>query len=55
MSLGPRLELSQTQRLTMTPQLRQAISLLQMSSHELAEHLSEEAKKPFTGIDRTRG
>ena len=45
MALGPRLEVSQTQRLSMTPQLRQAISLLQMSNAELADHIAEEVEK----------
>ena len=45
MALGPRLEVSQTQRLSMTPQLRQAISLLQMTNAELADHIAEEAEK----------
>jgi len=45
MALGPRLEVSQTQRLSLTPQLRQAISLLQMSNVELADYLAEEAEK----------
>lgn len=45
MALGPRLELNQTQRLTMTPQLRQAISLLQMTNTELADHILTEAEK----------
>ena len=45
MALGPRLEVSQTQRLSMTPQLRQAISLLQMSNAELSDHIAEEVEK----------
>ena len=45
MALGPRLEVSQTQRLSLTPQLRQAISLLQMSNAELADHIAEEVEK----------
>ncbi len=45
MALEPRLEVSQTQRLNMTPQLRQAISLLQMSNAELADHIAEEVEK----------
>jgi len=45
MALGPRLELNQTQRLMMTPQLRQAISLLQMSNTELTDHISAEGRK----------
>ncbi|MEM7236771.1 MAG: hypothetical protein AAF501_02955, partial [Pseudomonadota bacterium] len=32
MSLGVRLELNQSQQLVMTPQLQQAIKLLQMSN-----------------------
>ena len=32
MTLGPRLELKQSQSLSMTPQLQQAIKLLQMSN-----------------------
>jgi len=45
MALGPRLEVNQTQRLNLTPQLRQAISLLQMTNVELADYLAEEAEK----------
>ncbi len=45
MALGPRIEISQTQRLSMTPQLRQAISLLQMTNAELADHINEEIEK----------
>ena len=44
MALGQRLEVNQTQRLVMTHQLRQAISLLQMSNVELIEHLLGEAQ-----------
>ena len=36
MALGPRLDLRQTQTLVMTPQLRQAIKLLQYSNVEVA-------------------
>lgn len=45
MALGPKLDLRQNQRLTMTPQLRQAISLLQMSNIEISAHIAEEAEK----------
>lgn len=45
MALSPRLEIRQTQQLSMTPQLRQAIALLQMSNLELTEHLTEEVEK----------
>lgn len=48
MALSPRLELKASQQLTMTPQLQQAIRLLQMNSAELAEFLTEEiARNPF--------
>lgn len=45
MALGPRLEVSQTQRLSLTPQLRQAISLLQMTNVELTDHIAGEVEK----------
>ena len=45
MALAPRLELRQSQSLVMTPQLQQAIKLLQMSNLELAEHLAAEVEK----------
>jgi RNA polymerase sigma-54 factor len=41
-SIGPRLQLAQRQALAMTPQLQQAIRLLQMSQQELAVYLREE-------------
>ncbi len=49
---GPYLELKQTQGLVMTPQLRHAISLLQMSNMDLAAHLRQEIQSnPFLEID----
>lgn len=45
MALAPRIELRQTQSLVMTPQLQQAIKLLQMSSVELAGYLAAEVEK----------
>ncbi len=42
MALTPRLELRQSQSLVMTPQLQQAIKLLQFSSMELAAYVEEE-------------
>lgn len=45
MSPTLRLELKQTQHLTMTPQLRQAITLLQMSNVELTSLLEAEVEK----------
>lgn len=45
MALSTRLTARQTQTLTMTPQLRQAIELLQMSSLELQRFINEEVEK----------
>lgn len=45
MTLSPRLEARQNQTLVMTPQLRQAIALLQMSNLALAEHVAAEVEK----------
>jgi RNA polymerase sigma-54 factor len=48
MALGPRIELRQSQQLVMTPQLTQAIRLLQLSNLELETVISEEmAKNPL--------
>jgi RNA polymerase sigma-54 factor len=45
MALGPRLDLRQAQTLVMTPQLRQAIKLLQYSNVEVANFIEEELEK----------
>src|SRR5215469_7814522 len=45
MALGPRLDLRQTQALVMTPQLRQAIKLLQYSNVEVASFVEEELER----------
>ena len=45
MALSPRLELKQGQALVMTPQLQQAIKLLQLSNIELAEYCEAELEK----------
>jgi RNA polymerase sigma-54 factor len=45
MSIGLRLDLKQTQQLVMTPQLQQAIKLLQMSNLELAEYVERAAEQ----------
>jgi RNA polymerase sigma-54 factor len=45
MALSPRIELRQSQQLVMTPQLQQAIKLLQMSNLQLAEYLAGEVEK----------
>lgn len=42
MALSPRLDLRQTQSLVITPQLQQAIKLLQLSALELAEYVEQE-------------
>ena len=45
MALGPRLDLRQTQALVLTPQLQQAIRLLQLSNLELEAVIAEEISK----------
>ena len=45
MVLGPRLDQRQSQSLVMTPQLQQAIKLLQMSNLELTEFVEEELEQ----------
>jgi len=48
MALTPKLEIRQSQSLLMTPQLRQAINLLQLSNLELNEFLEQELNQnPF--------
>ncbi|HUJ46820.1 MAG TPA: RNA polymerase factor sigma-54 [Rhizomicrobium sp.] len=52
MALAQRLELRQGQSLVMTPQLQQAIKLLQLSNLELAEFVEQELEKnPFLERD----
>ena len=45
MAIGPRLDLRQTQSLVMTPQLRQAIKLLQSSNLEVSAFIEEELER----------
>ena len=45
MGLGPSLSIRQSQQLVLTPQLRQAIQLLQLSNLELEGYLAEELSK----------
>lgn len=45
MALTPRLELKHSQTLVMTPQLQQAIRLLQLTNLELTDFLTEEVEK----------
>lgn len=44
-SVGPRLDLRQSQQLVMTPQLQQAIKLLQLSNLELADYIEKELEQ----------
>lgn len=45
MAIGPRLELRQSQSLVMTPQLQQAIKLLQLTNLELGEYVEQELEQ----------
>ena len=45
MAIGPRLEFKQSQALVMTPQLRQAIKLLQFSNLEVSAYVEEELER----------
>jgi len=45
MALAPRLDLRQSQQLVMTPQLQQAIKLLQLNNLELADYVAEEVER----------
>src|ERR1700742_224089 len=45
MAIAPRLDLRQTQTLVMTPQLRQAIKLLQFSNVEVNAFVDEEMER----------
>ncbi|WP_025897632.1 RNA polymerase factor sigma-54 [Kordiimonas gwangyangensis] len=45
MALTPRLDLRQSQQLVMTPQLQQAIKLLQLSNLELADYVAQEVER----------
>ncbi|MGF1560899.1 MAG: RNA polymerase factor sigma-54 [Geminicoccaceae bacterium] len=52
MSLGLRLDIKQTQGLVMTPQLQQAIKLLQLSNIELNAYVERELQEnPFLEVD----
>jgi RNA polymerase sigma-54 factor len=51
---GPKLEFRQSQQLVMTPQLQQAIKLLQLSNLELSEFVAEQLEEnPFLEADET--
>ncbi len=54
MAIGPRLDLRQSQSLLITPQLQQAIKLLQMSSIELAVYVDQELEaNPLLEVDES--
>ncbi len=54
MAIGPRLDLRQSQTLVMTPQLRQAIKLLQFSNIEASAFVEEELERnPLLERDET--
>lgn len=56
MALTPRLDLRQSQQLVMTPQLQQAIKLLQLSNLELADYVAEEVERnPFLEVGEVGG
>jgi RNA polymerase sigma-54 factor len=56
MALGPRLDIRQSQSLVLTPQLTQAIKLLQLSNLELEAVIAEEiAKNPLLEASRDEG
>lgn len=56
MALTPRLDLRQTQLLVMTPQLQQAIKLLQFSSLELCEYVDMQLERnPLLERDESAG
>ena len=56
MALSQRLDLRQSQSLVMTPQLQQAIKLLQFSNNELSEFIDEELiKNPLLERDEGEG
>lgn len=55
MVLSPRLQITQSQKLMMNPQMQQAIQLLQLTNVELNDMLAVEMeKKPVSGIRRRR-
>ena len=56
MALTPKLELRQSQSLVMTPQLQQAIKLLQLSNLELSSFVEEQVEKnPLLELEEREG
>ena len=54
-SLGPRLDLRQSQSLVMTPQLQQAIKLLALSNLEVEAYLNEAMERNPLLASESRG
>ena len=54
MRLGPRLELKQSQRLVMTPQLQQALKVLQMPAADVAAFIADEGGDVRRRLHRRR-
>ena len=55
MRIGPSLILASRQTLAMTPQLQQAIKLLQFSHLELAAFIQQELEKKSAAVGRVGG
>ncbi len=56
MALTPRLDLRQSQQLVMTPQLQQAIKLLQLNNLELVDFVAQEVESnPLLEVSETTG
>jgi RNA polymerase sigma-54 factor len=56
MAVGPRITLRQSQRLTLTPAMRSALSLLRMPTDQLSEEIIREvADNPFLDLHRPPG
>ena len=56
MQMMPSLQLKQKQALVMTPQLQQAIKLLQMTNLDIANFLDEQAlDNPFIEVKKSDG
>ena len=52
MVLAPRIEIKQSQKLMMNPQMQQAIQLLQLTNIQLRERLAREMEQnPFLAFD----
>ena len=52
MKLGQQLKIKQNQSLIMTPQLQQAIKLLQLTNIELSEFIEQQNTKQFKDVEK---